>query len=286
MKYIALLFLATLSVLGHSSEVKVMTFNVMCDVCGDRDVYDRFKDRLGQIADTIKRHDPDLISLQEFRTKRQLMRLNDLLGKKYRVLYSNGVILNYADPALFIKRERFDVLSHHSFWLGPRNGRFSFGWQFAIPRKLRYSRVKDRTTGKLFIFAGSHFDNHIENKAPSAELVNDYFSKFELPVVLAADTNLKPELPAYEVLKGNLFNDSYDQVSDVSYSANTTYSVHDACNIKKAKTFPECRVDHIFLSHKSPYHVKDWIVDVHRYGKKERFASDHRAVMVVLDTLD
>lgn len=287
MKTLILLPLLLITSAAFAGELKVMTFNAMCDVCTKPKEYSLFfKTRLKQIEDTIERSNPDLISVQEFRTARQLKKLGKKLDREYHILFTDGHILNYADPALFIRKSRFDVISHNSFWLGPRGGSFSFGWKFGIPRKLRFAKLRDKTTGREFIFAGSHFDNRMDNKAPSAAMVNNFFSSYGIPIIFAADTNLKPAMDAYQVLLGNLFEDSFHAVDKATYLANTEYDIHDACNKSKAKTFPECRVDHVMLSLGAPFRVVDWAVDVYRYGKRKVFASDHRAVIVTLETLD
>tara|TARA_R110002049_G_scaffold190930_2_gene359599 strand:+ start:106 stop:879 length:774 start_codon:yes stop_codon:yes gene_type:complete len=255
----------------------------MCDICGDKDHFDKFKKRVDQIVDTVKRSNPDIISFQEFRTKRQLLKINKRLGKQYEVLYSDGLILNYADPALFIRKDRFEVIKHYSFWLGPRGGRFSFGWRFGIPRKLRYSVLKDKVSGLEFAFVGSHFDNSKKNKYPSAIMVNEHLIKKNLPIIFAADTNLKPDMEGLEFLKKDLFEDTFYKVDSVNYLANTPYSIHDACNIEKDTVFPDCRVDHVLLSKGSPFSVKKWSVDVYRYGNRKVFVSDHRAIIVDLE---
>lgn len=281
-----LTFLILTSSATYAGTMKVMAFNAMCDICTKPKQFSLlFKTRLKQIEDTIERSDPDLIGLQEFRTTRQLKRLGKKLDKEYHILYSNGYLLNYADPALFIRKSRFDIISHHAFWLGPRNGGFSFGWKLGIPRKVRYAKLRDKETGRIFIFASSHFDNRMDNKAPSAALVNNFFGSFNLPVIFAADTNIKPAIEPYQVLMNNLFEDTFHAVGAPTYLANTDYSPNDACNLSKGKTFPACRVDHIMISIGAPFRVLDWAVDVYRYGKRKVFASDHRAVIATLETL-
>lgn len=279
-----LTFLALLiSTSIYATPLRVMTFNTMCDICGDKDHFDKFKARVDQIVDTVKRSNPDIISFQEFRTKRQLFKINKRLGNRYEVLYSDGLILNYADPALFIRKDRFEVRKHYSFWLGPRAGRFSFGWRFGIPRKLRYSELRDKVSGLDFAFVGSHFDNSTKNKNPSAVMVNQHLSQKVLPIIFAADTNLRPDMEGLVFFKENLFEDTFYKVDTINYLANTPYTIHDACNIEKDTVFPDCRVDHVLLSKGSPFSVKKWSVDVHRYGDRKVFVSDHRAVIVDLE---
>lgn len=277
-----ILFLLALATQAEAQELKVMTFNTMCDLCGDREVYDRFKDRIPQIVDTIKRHNPDLISLQEIRTKKQLKKINRALQDEYEILYSDGIILNYADPALLVRKNRFKIIAHSSYWLGPKNGRFSFGWRVGIPRKLRFSLVKDRLTNQSFYFVGSHLDNSTKNKEPSAVITNRLIRELPYPTIFAADTNLKTQHHGYDLLLENLLVDSFEYANPEFISNSSNYTENDACNKSKAPTFPACRIDHILLTKDSPWLIERWLVDIYRYTERQVFASDHRATIVHL----
>lgn len=281
---ISILFILLISAsIVYSSTLKVMNFNTMCDLCGDKEDYGRFKERLESMSDTINRHDPDLISLQEFRTKQQVLkRLIGRLDSAYHTVFARETILSYMDPTLMIKKNRFEVLRTKSIWLGPLAPHFSFGWSIKIPRMAQLAFLKDKKTQKEFLFVGAHFDNSEENKFKSAQYLNQYLKQFSLPILFAGDTNIKTVHKGYSYLLDGLFKDTFMGEEQTIFYANGAFSSKDACNLSKAPTFPLCRIDHVLLSHNAPWSVVSWGVDVYRYRGKIGFVSDHRAVIVVL----
>lgn len=259
------------------SSIRVMTFNTTCSYACEKGKFDKFKYRKHWIVDTIKRTNPDLIGLQEVFTSSQLHWFQKKL-KDYRLIYYRKFfIFRYADPAIFVKRDVFDVKKYGGFWLGPRNGRFSLGWKKRLPRRLQWARVVHKESGQQLYFATSHFDNHEKNKEKSARVFTNAFANVKHPVIFAADTNLKPEMEGFKHLN-DYYHDTFDITEKFTMLRNADTSENDSCNLEKGKTFPSCRVDHIMLDKKYNWKVSDWVVDQYKYGKKNRFTSDHRAI--------
>lgn len=263
--------------------IRVMSFNVMCSFCGHNDEIGHFRRRLPLIADTINRHDPDLISVQELFTRGQVRRLRRKLKTEYETLFAHA-IFGYADPTLFVRKSRFRVLDRGGFWLGPNSPHFSFGWAFAYPRRVEWADLEDRSTGRRFRFVGTHFDNNGKNKGPSAELVvrNVFDGSFplDLPVVFAGDTNLRPASEGYATLAG-AFRDTFDEVDSHPFVANGPTTNADGCDLDPRSVFPECRIDHVMLSPSAPWRTKAWRLDTFKYARG--FVSDHRALVVDLE---
>lgn len=273
MKILILLLIFSASALAQ--EMRVMTFNTTCSVC-NKGKFDKFKKRKYWIVDTIERNKPDLIGMQEVLTHWQLNWFQRKL-KDYRMIYHRKFyIFRYADPALFIKKDRFTVEKWGGFWLGPLKGWFSFGWKIALPRRIQWSRLQDNFTGKKFYFVSSHFDNSKKNKEKSARVFTRAFDNLKYPVILAADTNLKPSMSGFQHIN-ETYHDSFDLADQITFVKNSETGPDDSCNLEKGKTFPECRVDHIFLSKDASWKVKLWGVDQYKYGDNNRFTSDHRA---------
>ena len=282
MKITILFCLLLLPVLARAkTPVKLMNFNVMCVFCGDKKEYGTYKQRLAAVADTINRHDPAILSLQEFTCKSEVKQLLKKLKSKYTAIHLKGVV-SFVDPVLLVKTNRFDVADEDSFWLGP-NVKFPLGWKVGFPRRLQWAEVFDRENNESFILAGSHFDNSPTNKEPTAKLVNEYFKTFTLPVIFAGDTNLKPSLEGYSNLLKDVFVDTFPGAENVVYFSNGATGPNDGCNLSKDPLFPDCRVEHVLTSKNAPWTVKSWGLDVFRYHGKTGFASDHRAVIVELE---
>ncbi|MBS1961966.1 MAG: endonuclease/exonuclease/phosphatase family protein [Bdellovibrionales bacterium] len=262
-------------------DMRVMTFNLMCDFCDKGGTKGTFDERLALVADTINRHDPDLISLQELRTRGQVESLLARLKEKYTPIFAGGFLASYPDPTLFVRASRFTVETKDGFWLGPSSPWFGFGWKTSFPRRVEYAELLDGKSGGHFVFAGTHFDNNPRNRDPSAELVVKKFAASGTPVIFAGDTNLRPDRPGYAALS-SAFRDAFVEAKTYSYVANGSMIPTDGCNLEKASTFPECRVDHVFLSRSAPWRVRRWAVDTFRYPQSNGFISDHRAVIVEL----
>lgn len=258
-------------------KMRVMTFNTTCSYLCEKGNYDSFKKRKYWIVDTIKRSKPDIISMQEILFSNQLKWIKRQL-KDYNVYYYRKFfIFRFADPAIFVKKDRFHIYKHGGFWLGPRGYRFSLGWKTALPRRVHWVKLHDKTTQRDFFLASSHFDNRKKNKENSAKVFTHAFRNVTLPIIFAADTNLRPEMDGYKHLN-QYFYDSFDIKQKFHMIKNTQTTIHDSCNLEKATVFPDCRVDHIFLSKNHSWIVKSWNVDQYKYGKDLKFTSDHRAI--------
>lgn len=262
-----------------SPALRVMTFNVMCDFCSKGNENGTFAERLIAVADTINRHNPDLISLQELRTGEQVELLRASLFEKYTPLYAEDYGISYADPTLLVRSARFKVLEKDGLWLGPEAPNFGFGWKTSFPRRIEYARLFDGTTESELIFVGAHFDNNPRNREPSAELLVKRFGESSITVIFAGDTNLRPDRGGYETLtKG--FRDTFADVIEHAYITNRPTVSTDGCNLDKGPIFPACRVDHVLVSRKSPWKTSRWSVDTFHYPSMKGFISDHRAIVV------
>jgi endonuclease/exonuclease/phosphatase family metal-dependent hydrolase len=266
------------------AKVRVMTFNTTCSYVCEKGNFDKFKYRKHWIVDTVKRSNPDLIGFQEVLTSFQLNWFKKELKDYHLMYFRKYYIFRFADPALFVKKSRFNIKKWGGFWLGPRGYRFSLGWKRRLPRRLQWARLEDKDTGKQFYFASSHFDNNKKNKTPSSKVFTNAFDKVNLPVIFAADTNLRPHMEGYKHIT-KTYHDSYDVTENVVMLKNADTNKDDSCNIEKGTSFPSCRVDHIFLSKTHDWRVFNWTIDQFKYGKKNRFTSDHRALFVDLEFL-
>ncbi len=276
-----LILIISIFAFNISAKLRVMTFNTTCSLCAKKK-FDKFKKRKHWIVDTIKRNNPDIIALQEVLTTRQLKWIKKKL-KNYDLFYAKFRFFRFADPGIFIKKNRLKVHKKGGFWLGPRgHKRFTLGWKKGIPRRSQYMVLTDKMTKKKFVFTSAHFDNDSKNRKNSIAMTNKFYEKFNLPIVFAADTNTKPIDSKYEQIL-DLYQDSYDLTQKHSFITNTDSENKDSCNLEKGKTFPDCRVDHVLLSRHDKWKVSNWGLDQFRYGKDSKFTSDHRALFADIE---
>lgn len=245
--------------LAQSSNLKLLTFNIMCEYChkDDNDVYNNRKNKLKEI---INNSDADIIALQELTRKSQIDFLLD--QEKYQVIYYSNWLMSYPDAVLALRKSRFKILSNEHHWLGPNNGNFSFGWKMALPRIFVKAKVKDKITSKTFSVISSHFDNRTENLLGSAKNISSLASKED--ILFLADTNSTLEMESYKILVENLKDLAINFKGEREY-----------CYLKKGKFFPDCRVDHI-LSNIKGIEAIDYKVITDKIN--DRFPSDHRPI--------
>ncbi len=274
MKYSFLIFLILSSSVFSKSNIKVLTYNTMCDFCKGSD-YFSYDKRLKKIRDNITNQAADLIAIQELRSGDYVDYINTALPE-FKSIYTNSFLMSYADPAILYNSKKFTLLEKGQLWLGPNPNSFNTGWKLALPRQLLWAKLKYQDF--VFIFMTSHFDNRLENIAGSIELVSKFSLEHKVPIIFAADTNTTIEMKEYKLFKENFIN-TFDLKK--SFQIVGEYSNdRELCYLKKGKHFPECRVDHIFISKNSPFEVDQFSVILKRFNKK--FASDHRPVTVTL----
>lgn len=251
----------------------------MCDLC-TRKNHDSFEQRSTAINDTLSRYRPSLIALQEVRTVYQLDKLFTGLTQ-YKLIYTQGMGLSYPDPTIAFDTNQYTLIQNGQFWLGPGEG-FSFGWKFALPRQAVWAKLKSKSDAREFIFITAHFDNLMPNLDGSASKVNQFILQQQLPVIFAADTNLPAEYDTYKKLIAGGITNALDAKKELKINSNFPYRSRDLCYTRKGKRFPQCVVEHVLLSPGTDWQVSLWQVDAIKYGKQQRFSSDHRAMIVDL----
>jgi endonuclease/exonuclease/phosphatase family metal-dependent hydrolase len=111
-------------------------------------------------------------------------------------------------------------------------------------------------------------------------MINAFFSKFQVPILFAADTNMTTDMKEYQVLVEDLFINTFNLKE--SFKVKGAYQDDkDLCYLRKGKVFPACRVDHILISQPKRWKVKEFSIDTNKYGKT--FPSDHRPVILSIE---
>jgi endonuclease/exonuclease/phosphatase family metal-dependent hydrolase len=272
----ALITLLLFTQFSLASDMSVMTFNTMCDFCKSN-IKTEYEQRVTYLNDVLKRHQTDLIALQEVRTGSQLEDIFQGLND-YHLIFSDYMLLSFADPAIAFKKSRFKLVDSGNYWLGPRNGDFSFGWKFAVPRQVLWVKLQDKKSNETFVFMTTHLDNRNENKSKSVEVISKLIQQFDEKVVFAGDINLRKHDEYYQLLSNTLIN-ATDQKVKQSFLYRTPSS--NLCYSHKGSNFPDCVVDHVLFS-KNKWLAQSWQMDLKLYGKYQEYPSDHRPIIVKL----
>lgn len=259
--------------------LRVVSFNVLCSLCDPS--YDKWAVRLEYFRDLFARHDPDLIGLQELIWQTEVDQIVALLPHAYAAVYWPGTdkLKAYADATVLYRTDRFELLEHGFFWLSPTpDVPASTGFAPSqLVRLVTWTRLKRLADGRELTFATTHFDNNQPSQPLSAPLLLERAEPWAAagPAIVVGDFNSKPDSPAYLTLatgvdgQGFRFENAYDLAAE---------RVLDA-NLEPAPPWaPEHRIDHVFLAG-AAWTCPRWTVDLHKYGAKVLYPSDHRAIV-------
>lgn len=110
---------------------------------------------------------------------------------------------------IFYRKDRFELLDSQTFWLSQYPDSVGFiGWDGACTRIATWAKLKDVSTGKIFMFVNTHFD-HVGTQArrEAALLIIDRIKEIagKYPAVLTGDLNVTDSSEAYLTLTTNDF---------------------------------------------------------------------------------
>ena len=243
-----ILLFSLLSCSQKSKPINTMSFNIRYD--NPEDGKQNWHHRKENIIRMINFNDLDIIGMQEV----LITQLNFL---KENLSQYNTVGVGRVDgkekgefAPIFFKKDRFEELKSGTFWLSETPEKVSKGWDAALERIATWVILKDKTTGKAFIFMNTHFD-HIGKHAriESSKLLKQKSMELagNLPLILTGDFNLVPESEGIKTLiepngKNTLVNSS--SLAAISYGPNWTTCGFDNRPFEKRKI-----IDYIFLRH-------------------------------------
>ena len=136
-----------------------MSYNIRH--AGDENMEGRnsWSNRKTMVASVIRFHNPDIAGLQ----KVLITQIGDMesLLPEYEWVGSgkdDGKKAGEFSP-LFFKKDRFNVLSHSTFWLSETPDIVSRGWDAVCNRIVTWAQFEDLNTGRVFYVFNTHFDH-------------------------------------------------------------------------------------------------------------------------------
>lgn len=258
----------------------VMTFNILCSFCDD--TYDPWEDRVGYIADTIARHDPDLVGLQELFTADEVQQLLDL-NPDYDALFYSDDTSDYADATIWWRSDRYELVDSGFYWLSPAPDLpFSVGFsQPQLPRLVAWAQLRELSTDAELLFVDTHFDNNSPSQELSAPLLLERTEAQAgaLPIIVVGDFNSRPDSTAYGILTNGVEPGGFALTN--SFDLARAWSV-DSNQDPVPPYDPAIRIDHIFVAG-GEWTVPWWVVDTWVYGDSQLHTSDHFAMAAQLE---
>lgn len=247
--------------------VKTMTYNIWGARNGGLHA-----PHLEELAAVIKKHDPDLVALQEVDrfTTRNGQRIGDipkelakLTGMEYFfALAENRVGGEYGDAVL----SKLPIKETKGYNLGVTP---------ELPGEIRaVARVTVEKDGKEFYFISTHFD-HLSNEANRLKQARDFvdiLKTYDKPVIVGADFNARPNSETISILRQHLtfgcFNNNCAQ-----FTFPTPHS--DTANPNRT---PDRTIDYLMYAPINAITVRSYTVDT--WASKE---SDHFPVVATFE---
>ncbi len=241
------LSIVTTSAFSQKSErINVMSFNIRYDNPADGD--QNWHHRKENIVNMINFYDLDIIGMQEVLVS-QLNYLKDNL-QAYQAVgvgREDGKEMGEFSPVLY-RKDRFKELKSGTFWLSETPDKVSKGWDAALERIVSWVVLKDKNTGKEFIFMNTHFDHRGKQaRIESAKLLKSKASELAkgLQLILTGDFNLTPESEGIQTI---IKPDGENTLVNSSSSATFKYGPNWTSTGFNDRPFDQRKViDYVFL---------------------------------------
>lgn len=217
-------------------EIKILSYNIQ-----SWDVTER---RTKGIVELIKRHNPDVICLQEVTIfwysflRKQLKDIYTFTGRDR--FYGNKTERksHFERNCVLFKKNRFKPVKCRTYWLGPDIYNPSRFEGAVLNRVFTTAILKDFKTNKVIQFVSTHFDDRFQEiRAKQGEILAEYAKKQETPLVIAGDFNSEPPEGAYKSVSA-ILNDVGKEFKkeEITYHAYNKY--------------PQLRIDCVFTNKK------------------------------------
>lgn len=245
MKYLTILLLLLTSLTVNSQQLSVMSYNIRCGHCDDNNS-NNWESRKEMLLSVIKKHNPDILGLQEI-VPLQLMYLKANLPDYY--YFGTGRKADGTDEGCYIFYKK-NVLSIDSLHSGTK-------WYSSTPdipgsndmgdlynRIVTFARFKTIETNKYFY----HFNTHLTYLDSIQVRYVDFLSNViknrntQDPFILTGDFNADEVSPAIKKLKENFIT---EKLADTYRSIDPT-GVISTFNYFTGKTDGK-KIDYIFI---------------------------------------
>ena len=281
--YAALLGLLLAVARGAAAEVvppfRVMSFNVRNSNAADGE--NAWPKRADFFFETIAAFGPDLIGFQEV-----LARQYDEIVKRMPAYSLSGVARDDGKrqgewACIGFRRERFALVDQGNFWLSEQPDVVgSKSWDAALTRICSWVRLREKASGREFVFANTHFDHKgVVARQEASRVISARLAKIAagVPAILTGDLNINEDNPAYagfvrptqpEAIR---WVDSYREVHPRRAPDEASFHAFKG-------TVTGSRIDFIFHT----AHFAATASDIDRSSRDGRFPSDHFPVTAVL----
>jgi endonuclease/exonuclease/phosphatase family metal-dependent hydrolase len=250
--------------------LKIMTFNLRVHMEADGD--NAWPNRVTAVAGTIRKHDPDIIGVQEG-LYAMLADLEPLLAEYAWVGEGRDGGANGEFTAIFYKKSKWDVAETGNFSLSEKPEQLGVkSWDTSHTRMCTWAAFQSRT-GEEFAMFNTHLD-HVGEEAQRKgmglirERMRALRDRGGMPIVLTGDFNVTPEHAAVAGLEQEGYRSVYSVLLEANREVGGT--VHHFNGGDSGDT-----IDYIFLT--PDWQVHSVVIDRELY--EGRYPSDHYPVV-------
>ena len=225
---------------NFAQELDVLSYNIR--YASPNDGPNLWKNRKGDMIETLSNINPDLLGLQEVLHIQLLELTNGMKEYSYiGVGREDGKTKGEYSPILY-RKDAFEVLDSGTFWLSDTPSQISVGWDAALERICSYARFLHRQSGNEFWMFNTHFYHiGVLARANAARLILEKINALNtssLPVVVTGDFNLEPYEEPIKIMQSSL--------EDVQKELTSTEPNYGTFNGFDTQTSGERRIDYIF----------------------------------------
>ena len=224
-----ILFVAALILSSCSKaelDLKIISFNIRYNSWNNIDDANGWPFRKEAVVNMILQEHPDAIGLQEALVD-QLLYLDSSLPTYRRV----GVGRDDGNEggefmAIYYDTTRLENLGYNTYWLSETPEVPSLGWDAACSRTVTTLKLRDRHSGKEFVYLNTHLDHvGMVARAESAKLIASTIKDFptDLPVILGGDMNSTIDDTIFNTFYANGLQSAKElsgsESNDITYNA-------------------------------------------------------------------
>ena len=224
-----LLFVAALILSSCSNaepDLKIISFNIRYNSWNNIDGDNGWPFRKEAVVNMITQEHPDAIGLQEALVD-QLLYLDSSLPTYHRV----GVGRDDGNEggefmAIYYDTTRLEYLGYNTYWLSETPEVPSLGWDAACRRTVTTLKLRDRHSGKEFVYLNTHLDHiGMVARAESAKFIASTIKDFptDLPVILGGDMNSTIDDTIFNTFYANGLQSAKElsgsESNDITYNA-------------------------------------------------------------------
>ncbi len=288
---LAFLVLISVGCAEHSGEkirISVVSYNMRVGTANDGE--NSWEFRKGATAEMIKSLQPDLIGVQEaMKFQADYIAENCPEYGCYGVAREDGVAKG-EHMSIFYKKEVFNLLDSHTFWLSETPDVPSKGWDASYKRTATIAFLEHKASGKKFYYVNTHLDHKgkLAQKNGLLLIVEriENINPDRLPLILSGDFNLASyEEPVLALNEHMLNTRSVAPVTDTLPTFNAWgKALKQAAIGENFKDMPtrDFIIDYIFYSPMDPTICLEYRTVTEQYASVP-FISDHYPVWAVLE---